>query len=106
MRLHAIVLSGDVLSSNFFDQVTGLPKPGFSVKLRVLDAETDTTYECQFSDGFAELEELKQLKRDNAPPDRFEDAVNRLRANLPPKMTTLDLDVLKIKGKSGFVTLV
>jgi len=63
MLLQGLVLSGDVLESTFFDQVTGLPKPGFSVKLTVLDAETDEKYECQVSEGFASLDQLKELKR-------------------------------------------
>ncbi len=39
MLLQGLVLSGQVLESTFYDQVTGAAKPGYSVKLTVLDAE-------------------------------------------------------------------
>ena len=55
MLLQGLVLSGQVLESTFYDQVTGQPKPGYSVKLTVLDAETDEKYECQLSDGLPSL---------------------------------------------------
>ena len=38
MVLQGLVLSGQVLESTFYDQMTGQPKPGYSVKLTVLDA--------------------------------------------------------------------
>ena len=44
MLLQGLVLSGQVLESTFYDQVTGVAKPGYSVKLTVLDAETDEKY--------------------------------------------------------------
>src|SRR5438105_1114632 len=57
MLLQGLVLSGDVLESTFYDQSTGQPKPGYSVKLTVLDAETDEKYECQVSEGFPSLDQ-------------------------------------------------
>ena len=88
-----------MLESTFYDQATGAPKLGYSVKLTVLDTDTDEKYECQLTDGFPTLEHLKDLKRQGQPADV-------LRQELPPKMTQLALEVLRVKGKSGFMTLV
>ncbi|WP_338253486.1 hypothetical protein [Dictyobacter halimunensis] len=104
--MNAIVLNADVLESTFYDQVTGMPRPGFSVKLTVIDADTFEKYECQFSGGFPELEELKQLKQVNAAQEQYDEIVNRLRANLPATMSNINFDVVKIKGKGSFLTLV
>jgi hypothetical protein len=106
MFLQGIVLSGDVLASTFYDQVTGMPKPGFSVKLVVLDADTDEKYECQVSDGFASLEQLKELKRQGQPTEVLQQVAEQLRTELPPKMTPITLQVRRIKGKGSFLTLV
>ncbi|GCE28140.1 hypothetical protein KDA_36240 [Dictyobacter alpinus] len=106
MNMNAIVLNADVLESTFYDQMTGAPRQGHSVKLTVIDGDTFEKYECQFSGGFAELEELKQLRQMNATPEQCDEVVNRLRANLPATMTTLNFDVVKIKGKGSFLTLV
>ncbi len=59
MLLQGLVLSGDVLESTFYDQSTGQPKPGYSVKLTVLDAETDEKYECQVSEGFPSQDDAR-----------------------------------------------
>src|SRR6266566_3492734 len=99
MILRALTLNGDVLESTFYDQATGAPKLGYSVKLTVLDTDADEKYECQLTDGFPTLEHLKDLKRQGQPADV-------LRQELPPKMTQLALEVLRVKGKSGFMTLV
>ena len=69
MVLQGLVLSGQVLESTFYDQMTGQPKPGYSVKLTVLDTETDEKYECQVSEGFPTLEQLKELKKQGQPAD-------------------------------------
>jgi len=106
MLLQGIVLSGQVLESTFYDQVTGQPKPGYSVKLTVLDEETDEKYECQVSDGFPTLDVLKDLKRQGQPADVLQQAAQQLQAELPPKMTPIALQVRRIKGKGGFMTLV
>ena len=106
MILQGLVLSGDVLESTFYDQSTGQPKPGHSIKLTVLDTETDEKYECQLTDGFPTLEHLKDLKRQGQPADVLRQVADQLRQELPPKMTQLALEVLRVKGKSGFMTLV
>jgi hypothetical protein len=106
MLLQGIVLSGQVLESTFYDQVTGQPKPGYSVKLTVLDEETDEKYECQVSDGFPTLDVLKDLKKQGHPADVLQQAAQQLQAELPPKMTPIALQVRRIKGKGGFMTLV
>jgi len=106
MILRALTLNGDVLESTFYDQATGAPKLGYSVKLTVLDTDTDEKYECQLTDGFPTLEHLKDLKRQGQPADVLRQVADQLRQELPPKMTQLALEVLRVKGKSGFMTLV
>ena len=106
MILQGLVLSGDVLESTFYDQSTGQPKPGHSIKLTVLDTETDEKYECQITEGFATLDHLKELKRQGQPLDVLQQVASQLRTELPPKMTPLTLEVRRIKGKAGFMTLV
>jgi len=106
MLLQAMVLSGKVAESTFYDQVSGQPKPGYTVNLTVLDMDTDEKYECQLTEGFPTLEHLKELKRQGQPTDMLRQVAVQLEAELPPKMSTLALHVLRIKGKSGFQKLV
>ena len=106
MILQGLVLSGQVLESTFYDQSTGQPKPGYSVKLTVLDTETDEKYECQVSDGFPTLDTLKELKKQGQPPDVLRQAAAQLEMELPPKMSPIALSVQRIKGKGSFLTLV
>jgi len=106
MLLQGLVLSGDVLESTFYDQSTGQPKPGYSVKLTVLDAETDEKYECQVSEGFPSLDHLKDLKKQGQPVDVLQQVAVQLRTELPPKMTPVTLELRRIKGKGSFLTLV
>lgn len=106
MLLHGLVLNGDVLESTFYDQTTGQPKPGYSVKLTVLDTDSDEKYECQVSEGFPTLEQLKELKKQGQPLDVLQQVAQQLRTELPPKMTPIALDVRRIKGKGSFMTLV
>jgi hypothetical protein len=106
MLLQGLVLSGQVLESTFYDQVTGAPKPGYSVKLTVLDAETDEKYECQLSDGLPSLEQLQELKKQGQPADVLRQVASQLQAELPPKMSQIALQVRRIKGKGTFQTLV
>ena len=106
MLLQGLVLSGDVLESTFYDQSTGQPKPGYSVKLTVLDADTDEKYECQVSEGFPSLDHLKDLKKQGQPMDVLQQVAAQLRTELPPKMTPVTLEVRRIKGKGSFLTLV
>jgi hypothetical protein len=101
MLLHAIVLSGDVREGVFYDQKTGLEKPGFSVEMTVIDAVTDEKYDIQVTDGFAGLDELKNLKQQGAHADQLRDVADRLRQELPQKFHQLDLEVLRIKGKQA-----
>lgn len=106
MHLQGLVLSGDVLESTFYDQSTGQPKPGYSVKLTVLDTETDEKYECQLSDGFPSLDHLKELKKQGQPIEVLQQVAVQLRTELPPKMAPIALTVRRIKGKGTFMTLV
>ena len=106
MVLQGLVLSGQVLESTFYDQMTGQPKPGYSVKLTVLDSETDEKYECQVSEGFPTLEQLKELKKQGQPADVLQQVAQQLQAELPPKMAAIVLHVRRIKGKGSFQTLV
>jgi hypothetical protein len=106
MFMNAVVLEADVQESTFYDQVTGAPRPGHAVKMVVVDADTHEKYECQFSGGFPELEELKQLKQQGGTPQQFDDAVARLRQNLPGELTRFEFEVVRIKGKGSFLTLV
>jgi hypothetical protein len=106
MMLNGLVLSSDVLESTFYDQATGAPKHGFTVKLTVLDVDTDEKYDCQLTDGFATLEQLKDLKKQGQPVEVLQQVAMHLRTELPPKMTPMTLEVVRVKGKSGFLTLV
>jgi len=106
MFLRAIVLGGDVLESTFYHQTTGEPQYGYSVKLTVFDAETKEKYECQLTDGFPTLEQLKDMKRRNYPLDQLQQAAQQLRTELPPELTVLALEVVRIKAKNTFLTLV
>jgi hypothetical protein len=106
MVLQGLVLSGQVLESTFYDQLTGQPKPGYSVKLTVLDTETDEKYECQVSEGFPTLEHLKELKKQGQPADVLQQVAQQLQAEPPPKMAAIALHVRRIKGKGSFQTLV
>jgi hypothetical protein len=106
MRLQGMVLSGDVLESTFYDQATGVPKHGYAIKLTVLDAETDEKYDCQLTNGFPTLDQLKAFQKQGQPKDVLEQVAAQLRTELPPKMTPLVLEVVRIKAKSGFMTLV
>src|SRR5437660_12838320 len=106
MILQGMVLHGDVLESIFYDQATGQPKPGYSVKLTVLDDETAEKYECQLTDGFVTLEELKLQKKQGQPLEVLQLLAQQLRSELPAKMTPVVLQVQRIKGKGSFQTLV
>src|SRR2546425_5773311 len=95
MLLQAMVLNGNVAESTFYDQVSGQPKLGYSVNLTVLDMDTDEKYECQLTDGFATLEQLKELKRQGQPTDVLRQVAQQLEAELPRKMSTLALQVVR-----------
>jgi hypothetical protein len=107
MMLKALVLSGDVSESPFYDQLTGKEKPSFVVDLTVLDADTDEKYDVQITEGFAPLEKLKQARRDGAPADAQRQLADQVRNALPPKLTPLTLEVVRFKGKQvAFIKLV
>lgn len=110
MILNATILSTDVSESTFYDQVSGAPRLGFTIGVTVLDADTDEKYECQFTSGFARLDEIKELRRQGQPNDALRQVADQLRAELPtlmPKMSQVTFEVLKFKGKSaGYIKLV
>src|SRR5438067_13658594 len=98
MLLQGMVLSGQVMESTFYDQMTGQPKPGLSVQLTVLDVETDEKYQCQVSEGFSTLEQLKDLRRQGQPTD-IQQARLQLGGEPPPKMASIAMQVRRIMGK-------
>ncbi len=107
MFMNAQVLEGSVRASTFYDQGTGAPRKGYTVNLKVLDDDTNTTYDVQLSDGFPHFDEMKELRRKGASEDEFGPVVADLEASLPVKGTKLGLEVLKFKGKTAaFITLV
>jgi hypothetical protein len=101
MFMNAIVLSGAVVESKFYDSLTGAEKqPGYVVELTVLDENTTEKYVCQFTGGFQGLEDLKELKRQGAALDVLHQRVAELEAReLPPQMSKFQFEVLKLKGK-------
>ncbi len=107
MFMNAQVLEGTVRASTFYDQATGEPRKGFTVNLKVLDDDTNATYDVQLSDGFPQFDEMKELRRKGAGPEALEEVAARLAADLPKKGELLSLEVLKFKGKTAaFITLV
>ena len=106
MILQGMVLSSEVRENVFYDQVTGQPKPGYAVNLKVMDSETDETYQCQVTEGFQTLDYLKDLKKQGATAEVMQQAAAQLQTELPPKMTPVVLVVQRIKGKQSFLTLV
>lgn len=101
MLLNALVLESDVKENVFYDQMTGTPRPGYSVELTVLDVDTKEKYVCRVNDGITRLEEIKQLSREGQPADVLAQVVDQLRQELPPEMSRLPLEVLKLTGKSA-----
>ncbi len=108
MFMNAIVISGAVPESKFYDQLTGEEKLGYVVELTVLDADTTEKYVCQFSTGFQGLEELKEMRRHGASSDELRQRAGQIEANeLPQQLSSLQLEVLKFKGKqAAFLKLV
>ncbi len=107
MILNAILLNAEVVPSTFFDQVTGAQKTSYALNMTVFDADTDEKYECQVAEGLPRLDELKEARRRGEPPQVQEHLADALQAELPPKMTPLTLEVVKLKGKSAaFIRLV
>ena len=108
MLLNAMVLGADVQKSEgFFDQGTGMRKPSYMVVLSVIDMDTKEKYDCQLTNGFPRLDDLKELSRKGEPDDVIEQVMAELRAELPQVTTFLTLEVVKFKGKSAaFIKLV
>jgi hypothetical protein len=104
MILNGLVISADVQEMTFYDQVTGAPRPGFSVVVTVIDEDEGERYECQFTEGFPLLEELKQAARQGASPEELEAIKGQLQQQLPQKMDRFPIRVKKVKSK-GFVRL-
>ncbi len=106
MIMNALVLGGDVQEGEFY-QPNGELRHSFAVNLTVLDRDTKEKYECQFSEGFARLEELKDMKRQGRPIDELRRVSDQLRAELPSELTQMPIEVLRFKGKSAaFIKLV
>ncbi len=104
MILNAEILSAEVGESTFYDQVTGAPRLGFTVTATVLDADTNEKYEVQLTDGFARLNEIKELRRQGAADDALRQVADTFRNELVtqmPRMSRSTLEVLKFKGKSA-----
>ncbi len=104
MILNAEILGTEVSESTFYDQVTGAPRLGFTVNVTVLDADTNEKYECQFSNGFARLDEIKELRRQGAADDALRQVADVFRNELVsqmPRMSRTAFEVLKFKGKSA-----
>ncbi len=105
MLLQGLVLNGQVLESTFYDQMTGQPKPGYSVRLTVLDSGPMRSTSVSSAMGFPPWINC-ELKKQGQPADVLQQVAQQLRAELPPKMTPIALHVRRIKGKGGFMTLV
>ena len=104
MILHAEILETAVGESTFYDQLTGAPRLGFTVTTTVLDADTNEKYELQLTDGFARLDEIKELRRQGATDDALRQVADVLRNELVtqmPRMSRTTFEVLKFKGKSA-----
>ncbi len=108
MFMNAIVISGAVPESKFYDSLTGEGKLGYAVELTVLDADTTEKYVCQFSTGFQGLEDLKEMRRQGATAEMLRERAAQLeQQELPQQLTHLQLEVLKFKGKqAAFIKLV
>ena len=63
MFMNAMVLDASVNALALYDQMTGVQRPGYSVRLTVLDADTSEKYEVQVNDGLPLLDQLKELKK-------------------------------------------
>ena len=107
MLLRAMVLSTDVGEFKEFDRLTGVEQAGYSVNLSVFDLHTTEKYNIQLVDGFERLDTLKQMRREKRQLEELRDEANALKAELPAAMSILELEVLRIKGKTAsYLTLV
>ena len=107
MLLRAMVLSTDVGEFKEFDRLTGVEQAGYSVNLSIFDLHTTEKYNIQLVDGFERLDTLKQMRREKRSLEDLRDEANALKAELPAAMSILELEVLRIKGKTAsYLTLV
>ena len=107
MLLRAMVLSADVGEFKEFDRLTGVEQAGYSANLVIFDLHTSEKYNVQLVDGFERLDTLKQMRREKRSLDELRDEANALKGELPPMMSVLPLEVLRIKGKTAsYLTLV
>ncbi len=107
MLLRAMVLSSDVGEFKEFDRLTGVEQAGYSVNLSAFDLHTSEKYNLQLVDGFDRLDTLKQMRREKRSLEELRDEANALKAELPAAMSILELEVLRIKGKTAsYLTLV
>lgn len=107
MLMQALVISTEVGEFPLYDQMTGVQKTNYSVRMSVLDLESHEKYECQVSEGIPALEDLKLLKKQGQPADVMQQAALALQGQLPAAMSQMTLFVKRVKAnKGGFVTLV
>lgn len=107
MLLRAMVLGTDVGEFKEFDRLTGVEQAGYSVNLSVFDLHTTEKYNVQVVDGFDRLDTLKLMRREKRSLDELRDEATALKAELPAAMSILELEVLRIKGKTAsYLTLV
>ena len=106
MFMNAMVLDASVNALALYDQMTGVQKPGYSVRLTVLDADTSEKYEVQVNDGLPLLDHLKELKKQGQPADVLQQVAAQLETQLPVRLTQLQLEVRRIKVSKGFMTLI
>ncbi len=107
MLLRAMILNGDVGEFKEFDRLTGVEQAGYSVNLAGFDLHTSEKYNIQLVDGFDRLDTLKQMRREKRSLDELRAEADALKAELPAAMSILELEVLRIKGKTAsYLTLV
>ncbi len=106
MFMNAMVLDASVNALALYDQMTGVQKPGYSVRLTVLDADTSEKYEVQVNEGLPLLDHLKELKKQGQPPEALQQVAAQLETQLPVRLTQLQLEVRRIKVSKGFMTLI
>jgi hypothetical protein len=105
MMMNAMILGGDVQEGKFY-QPNGELRHTWSVVLTVLDLGTKEKHDCQFTEGFARLEELKEMKRQGRPIEEQRQVADVLRGELPQEFTRMPIEVLRFKGNSPFIKLI
>lgn len=106
MFMNAMILDASVNALALYDQMTGVQKPGYSVRLTVLDVDTTEKYEVQVNEGLPLLDHLKEVKKQGQPPEVLQQIAAQLETQLPERMSQLSLEVRRIKVSKGFMTLI